>query len=234
MDQSMSAVEFVVPAADWLAVLPGFILAGAAMLVLLWEVGILEEERDLVAWLALTALVAVAALTPLLWGRKAGAFGGTVALDNYALFFNLVFCGAAALTVLLSIDYLKVAQIPWGEYYALVLFATAGMVVMAAATDLVVVFLGLETMSVAVYALAGIRRERPESTEAALKYFLLGAFASGFFLYGIALVYGVAGSTKLARIAEHAAAHGGSLKIESVPGNGTRVEVRLPLAAAPS
>ena len=97
----------------------------------------------------------------------------------------------------MSMHYVEDNEIPQGEYYALIFFATVGMMLMAAGTDLIVIFLGLETMSMAVYVLAGILRHRAKSNEAALKYFLLGAFASGFFLYGIALVYGATGSVQL-------------------------------------
>jgi NADH-quinone oxidoreductase subunit N len=110
----------------------------------------------------------------------------------------------------MSISYLDATDIRPGEYYALILFAAVGMVLMAAATDLIVIFLALETMSIAVYVLAGIWRQRLQSNEAALKYFLLGAFASGFFLYGVALVYGATGSVQLGKIAAHVSANGSS------------------------
>jgi NADH-quinone oxidoreductase subunit N len=126
------------------------------------------------------------------------------------MFFNLIFCLAGILTLLMSASYLNTADIHAGEYYSLILFSIVGMVFMAAGTDLINIFLGLETMSMSVYVLAGIWRQRLQSNEAALKYFLLGAFASGFLLYGIALVYGATGSVKLGEIAAYVNAHGGS------------------------
>src|SRR5206468_581888 len=108
--------------------------------------------------------------------------------------------GTAALTVLVSFDYLERERLLVPEYHALLLFATLGMMLMVGGDDLMVVFLGLELMSVAVYALAGINRHSPAAAEAALKYFLLGAFASGFLLYGIALVYGATATTNLSQI----------------------------------
>jgi NADH-quinone oxidoreductase subunit N len=138
------------------------------------------------------------------------AFNGSIALDSYGLFFNLVFCLAGILTLLMSVSYLNAADIHVGEYYSLTLFAIVGMIVMAAAADLITIFIGLETMSIAVYVLAGIWRQRLQSNEAALKYFLLGAFASGFFLYGIALIYGATGSIQLSKIALYIDTHGGS------------------------
>src|SRR5258705_8062549 len=128
-----------------------------------------------------------------------------VVQDNFALFFNVVICYSGALVVLLSMDYLRRRGSDSGEYYVLVLFATAGMMLLAAAGDLVVVFLALELMSLSLYVLAGLFKTRLTSGEASLKYFLLGAFASSFLLYGIALIYGATGSTNLDRIAAAAA-----------------------------
>jgi len=113
------------------------------------------------------------------------------------LFFTLLFCVASGLTLLMSMNYLELTDIRTGDYYSLILFSTVGMVLMATATDLIVLFLGLEVMSIAAYALAGISRTYLRSNEAALKYFLLGAFATGFLLFGIALLYGATGTTTL-------------------------------------
>ena len=121
-------------------------------------------------------------------------------LDNLTLFATLVIGYATGLVLLESIDYLKRRGMESGEFYILVLFAAAGMVIMAGANDLIVVFLGLETMSLALYVLAGFFRTEIQAGEASMKYFLLGAFASGFFLYGIALIYGATASTNLDKI----------------------------------
>ncbi len=198
------------PPINWFSLLPGLILTITGMLVLFWDLWMKDEERRLLAWLGLTGLIAAGVVSFLLWGRNESAFNDMLALDSYALFFNLIFCLVGGMTILMSVHYLDVADIHPGEYYALILFATVGMVVMAAATDLIVIFLGLETMSIAVYVLAGIWLKRLRSSEAALKYFLLGAFASGFFLYGIALMYGATGSVQLGKIAAHVSAHGAS------------------------
>jgi NADH-quinone oxidoreductase subunit N len=128
-----------------------------------------------------------------------------VLLDNYALYFDLIICYAAALVVMLSMDYLGRTGSESGEYYSLILFATAGMMLMASAGDLIVVFLALELMSLSLYVLAGLFKSRLTAGEASMKYFLLGAFASAFLLYGIALIYGATGSTNLDRIAAAAA-----------------------------
>jgi NADH-quinone oxidoreductase subunit N len=123
-----------------------------------------------------------------------------VALDNFASFFNLTFLLAAGLTILMSDDYLRREGYPVGEYYPLVLFTTAGAMWMASGTDLMTIFLGLEVLSISLYVLAGFFRRQTRSNEAGLKYFLLGAFSTGFLLYGIALLYGVAGTTNVADI----------------------------------
>jgi NADH-quinone oxidoreductase subunit N len=189
------------PPINWLSLLPGLILTVTGLLILFWDLWMRPEERRLLAWLGLTGFVAAGVVSVLLWGRNESAFNGMLALDAYALFFNVIFCLVGGMTVLMSVHYLDTVEIQPGEYYALLLFATVGMVLMAAATDLIVIFLGLETMSIAVYILAGMWLQRLRSSEAALKYFLLGAFASGFFLYGIALVYGATGGVQLGKIA---------------------------------
>jgi NADH-quinone oxidoreductase subunit N len=130
-------------------------------------------------------------------GQNTIAFRGSLAVDDYAVFFEAVIIIATALTVAMSLQYAADAELAGAEYYALVLFAALGMMLMAAAGDLIVIFLGLETMSIAVYALAGFIRRDPRSNEAAIKYFLLGAFSTGFLLYGIALVYGATGTIRL-------------------------------------
>jgi NADH-quinone oxidoreductase subunit N len=120
-----------------------------------------------------------------------------VVLDNYSLFLKAIFLVTAGLTILMSIRFLKAEGFEHGEYYILLLFATVGMMFMASAADLIIVFLGLETFSLAVYVLAGFFRTNPKSNESSLKYFLLGAFSTGFLLYGIALIYGATGTTHL-------------------------------------
>ncbi|MCS6925845.1 MAG: NADH-quinone oxidoreductase subunit N [Candidatus Binatia bacterium] len=196
------------PPVNWLSLLPGLILTVTGLLILFWDLWMKPEERRLLAWLGFIGFVAAGIVSVLLWGRNESAFNGMLALDAYALFFNVIFCVVGAMTILMSVHYLETVEIQPGEYYALLLFATVGMVVMAAATDLIVIFLGLETMSIAVYVLAGMWIRRLQSSEAALKYFLLGAFASGFFLYGIALLYGATGSVQLDKIATAATTGG--------------------------
>jgi len=189
-----------------LSLLPELVLTGWALVLLLFVAWRHRTARDLriAGWLTLVALLSTAIAVWWLWWNRAALRGpGTVAmiaLDDFRWVADWVFLGAAALTVLISFAYLEREQLLIPEYYVLLIFATLGMMVMAAGADLIVIFLGLELMSVAVYVLAGLDRRRARSAEAALKYFLLGAFASGFLLYGIALAYGATGTTNLGLI----------------------------------
>ncbi len=146
--------------------------------------------------LAIIGLLGAGVASVLLWNRNTTSFG-VVTADNFALFVNVVLVVVGLLTVVFSSQTVERDGLPAGEFYATVLFAIVGMMLMAQATDLLLIFLALETMSIAVYVLTGIRRDQVQSTEAAFKYFLLGAFASSFFLYGVAFLYGVTGSTSL-------------------------------------
>jgi len=160
-----------------------------------------HEPKGVLAFYSLVGLgLAVAEVVVLLSGRQESAFNESIVLDGFALFFTMIFLMAAALTILSSIHYVRLTRIHEGEFYALILFATVGMILMAAANDLMVFFLGLETMSIALYVLTGIWRSSARSSEASMKYFIMGAFATGFLLYGIALIYGATGSTNLNQI----------------------------------
>src|SRR5215475_467722 len=185
----------------WLPLLPILIASGTMMVVLIADLFVEGPDREGLGWIGLVGLVAAAITSALLWTTKQTGFAGSIALDQYALFFNFVICLTGVLTLLMSMDYLHTINLVVGEYYVQLLLAVLGMMLMAAATDLIVLFLGLELMSISVYVLAGIWRPELRSSEAALKYFLLGAFASGFLLYGIAMAYGAFGTTTLGPIA---------------------------------
>ena len=189
----------VLPAINWLAVIPVG-LASLLGLVLL-ALGLFVDDDETLGWVTLIGLGVTAIATACLGGQKALTFNGTFAIDAYAIFFDLLFLVAGMVVVLMSMTYLEGTGIPSGDYYGLVAFAIAGMIVMASATDLIVVFIGLEVMSISVYVLAGAWRTQLRSNEAAMKYFLLGAFATGFLLYGIALIYGATGTFRLDQIA---------------------------------
>ena len=187
----------------WQAALPGLIVAGTALVVMTLDLFMRGPDRDALAVLGIGGLVLTIAGTLVMWRAPAAvaAFDNTLRADHYALFFAVVITAGSLLTLLVSVDYLRRQPIPSGEYLTLVLLSTSGMVFLAAANDLIVLFLALEIMSVAVYVLAGLLRHEVRSTEAALKYFLLGAFATGFLLYGIAFFYAATGSTRLDVIA---------------------------------
>lgn len=129
-------------------------------------------------------------------------FSGMVILDRYATFFNIVILIGTLLTLLVSMNYMRKEGANQGEYYILTLYAAFGMMVLASTRNLLMIFLGIEVMSIAIYVLAGFIRRRLQCNESALKYFMLGAFASGFLLYGIALLYGASGSFQLSEIAK--------------------------------
>ncbi len=155
--------------------------------------------------LGFVGLLGAAAAAFLLWDRHETSFSVVVA-DNFGLFITWVLILVGVLSLAMSAEAVERGRLPAGEYYALMLFAIAGMILMAMASDLLVIFLALEVLSLALYVLTGIGRDSPTSTEAAFKYFLLGAFSSAFFLYGIAFTYGMTGSTRLDRIGSVAAA----------------------------
>jgi NADH-quinone oxidoreductase subunit N len=204
----MSGPDLAVFAANWQATLPAVLIAVTAIVVMAVDLVLAGPDRETLAVVGITGLLAATAAAVWLWvaGDGAGAFQNTVRADRFALFVTVIVCVAGALTCLMSIDFLRTRALPAGEYYALVLLATCGMAFLAAANDLIVLFLALEIMSVAVYVLTGLLRDEARSAEAALKYFLLGAFATGFLLYGIACFYGATGSTRLDAIRAHVAA----------------------------
>ncbi len=183
------------------AVAPSIIVFVTAALVLVLDLLPPRDRKGHLAVVSLTGVVAALLATTWLMGAERRAFRGMIVLDGLALFLHLVICYAVGLVLLLSMDYLRRQGRESGEYYALVLLSTIGMMLMASAGNLLIVFLALELMSLSLYVLAGYFRSRLAASEASMKYFLLGAFASSFFLYGIALVYGSTGTTDLDRLA---------------------------------
>ncbi|HVO23032.1 MAG TPA: NADH-quinone oxidoreductase subunit N [Candidatus Margulisiibacteriota bacterium] len=190
------------PNISYVALLPVLILTGTALLALIADLWMEGPDREGLGWIGLVGLLATAITALTLWSTHISTLSDALVVDRYGLFFTLLFCVVSGLTLLMSMSYLEATEIKTGDYYSLVLFSTVGMVLMSTATDLIVIFLGLEVMSIAAYALAGLARSELRSNEAALKYFLLGAFASGFLLFGIALLYGATGTTTLPQIAQ--------------------------------
>jgi NADH-quinone oxidoreductase subunit N len=200
----MNRLDLSTPWGLTLALLPECILSAWALVVLLvvsWRHETAEDSR-LAGWLSFAGVLVSAAGLAALWvnGVAADGLAQMVALDPFRYGAAGIALLAAGATILLSLGYLEREQLLAPEYYPLILLATAGMMFLSGAEDLIVLFLGLEVMSVAVYVLAGYNRTSAFSSEAALKYFLIGAFASGFLLYGIALVYGATGTTNLSLV----------------------------------
>ena len=180
---------------------PVLVIVGAGLLALALDLLPPRASKQHLGSVALAGVVVALLVSVMRWGTDERGFSGMLILDSYALFFNIVICYATALVLLLSLDYLPRTGAESGEFYGLVLFSTSGMMLLASANDLIVVFLAIELMSLSLYVMAGVFKTRLTSGEASMKYFLLGAFASSFLLYGIALIYGATGSTNFERIA---------------------------------
>jgi NADH-quinone oxidoreductase subunit N len=176
---------------------PEIIVIFGACVVLF--VGLMKSKHqlDILTGLSLAFVVLAAGATSGLAGPSLTAYGGTFVVDGLAVFFKAIFFLATVLTLLISRRYVMEENIAEGEYYALILFALAGMMIMASGRDLLVIYMGLELQALAFYVLVGYQRRDPKSTEAALKYVILGAVSSGIFLYGFSLVYGLTGTTEL-------------------------------------
>ena len=184
---------------EYAAVIPIVIVSLSGLAAMLAAAIVKPGERMPIAGFGHIGLVGAAVASIFLGGRDTTAFG-VIRADNFAIFINIVLCVVGVLTMLLSSGVVERENLPAGEYYALTLFAIVGMMMMAAATDLLVIFIALEIFSLAVYVLTGLRRASATGAEAAFKYFLLGSFSSAFFLYGVAFTYTITGSTRLAAI----------------------------------
>lgn len=194
-------MPFVMP--DLGPIMPEIVLACLAMAILIADLFL--KRKETIAFLSILSMGAVAYT---MTGAAGVTFGGMFISDGYSMFFKLIFLLNVILTVLISVKYLNVERVHFGEYYSLILFATLGMMLMASAGDLIVLYLGLELMALSTYVLAGFIRYDMKSNEAAMKYFLLGAFASAFLLYGTALIYGMTGTTDIRGIANYIVVHG--------------------------
>jgi len=188
-------------ASDFYYILPELVLTAGALLVLVVDVMLPRTRRRALGWVALLAIGATAVSLAPFTSTHVTVANGLIAVDRFALFFKIVFLLAAAITVLMSFHYLDVEGAPQGEYYFLILCATLGMMIMAGGIDLITIFIGLETMAVSFYILAGFIKPSQRSNEAAVKYFLLGAFSLGILLYGMSLMYGLSGTTSLRAMA---------------------------------
>ena len=195
----------IFPVINLKSIFPELMVVITALVVLLCDLFLSQDKKAPLPFLSILGLVFSLIFSVSMWreGVAEYAFSNMIVIDRFALFFNSLFIVATIITILISINYIREESINYGEYYVLVLLATVGMMFMAKANDLMIVFLGLETLSISIYVLVGFLRTNVKSNEASLKYFLLGAFSSGFLLYGIALIYGATGTTKLPDIARY-------------------------------
>src|ERR1043166_3981387 len=185
---------------DSLRFLPEIILTVAGTLLMVLGAIVKRRGAPIFGHLSIVALLGALAGALAAHQHAGLAFGGMLSVDGFATFFRILVIAVGILTVLPSYRFLVRQEAEAGEYHALLLFSIAGQCLMAAANDLIMVFIGLEISSIASYVLAGYLRDDKRANESALKYFLLGSFATGFFLYGVALIYGATGSTNLSRI----------------------------------
>src|SRR6267378_3753340 len=206
------ALQLSQPDINLALILPELIVCLVGVIVMLVDAFAKPTQRWITGGISLAGLIAAAAASLWLWMFWHGAgsaFNGMIVIDRLRLGFTLVFLIVSALTVLVSIVWVENERLPAGEFHCLLMFATAGMMFMASAGDLVIVFLGLEILSIATYVMCGFRRTDVRSNESSMKYFILGSFSSAFLLYGIALTYGATstaaglpGTTNIAKIAE--------------------------------
>jgi NADH-quinone oxidoreductase subunit N len=195
--------ELVLTDPNWsiMSILPETIIAAAAVLVLIWE-SLFPRQGKVTGAISLIGLIVAAFFLINNWHAAPGySWNGMIASDGLRTTFSIVFLFVSAMTILISTVWTDRENIPVGDYHAMLMFATFGMLFMASGNDFVVIFLGLETLSIATYVLAGLRKGDLKSNESAMKYFILGSFASAFLLYGMALVYGATGTTVVSEVA---------------------------------
>ncbi|MGR3319721.1 MAG: NADH-quinone oxidoreductase subunit N [Candidatus Anammoxibacter sp.] len=195
-------MEIIIPPIDLKSIAPLLILTITALAVLILGLFSSKESKVGYYFFSLLGIGLAVLFTVKQFGSTTVSFNGAYVVDNFSIFFNVIILCSTALIVMMSGSYLRREDINYGEYYCLLLFATVGMIIMTSGSNLLMIFLGLEVLSISLYILAGFRRNNVRSTEAALKYFLLGAFTTGFLLFGIAFIYGATGSVDLRVIAD--------------------------------
>jgi len=185
------------------ALYPLLIIVFGAMCILLLEAFLKREKKDYLGFTAIGFLLVCSFFLVRAWNQGFSYFDGDLQLDNFAIFFALMLTLAAIFITLISMKYMALQNVNQGEYYALLLFALSGMIIMVSSQNLIVIFLGLEVLSMSSYALTGLKRGDPASSEAAVKYFLLGSFASAFLVLGIAFLYGASQAFEITAINEY-------------------------------
>lgn len=203
MNPFTGAPQIIPSGVEYIRILPELVLSIFGIVLMLLD-PILEERRSekVMGAVALIGSLAAIAATVLQGQYPGFAFWHFVQVNSFSVFFHFLVTTIVAVVILTSYEYMDVQQIRAGEYYALVLFGAVGMCLMSSAVELVLIFISLEISSISTYVLAGFRRRAAISSESSLKYFLLGSFATAFFLYGIALMFGATGSTNIATIGQ--------------------------------
>jgi len=206
------ALQIPSPDINFASIMPEMIVMLVGVVVMLLDAFLKPTQRWTTGGISLAGLVAAAISCVSMWaqtGSNITSFNGMIVLDKLRLSFTLIFLLVSALTILMSMVWIEGEKLPAGEFHSLLMFATSGMMLMASGNDLVIIFLGLEILSIATYVMAGFRRADLRSNESSLKYFILGSFSSAFLLYGIALIYGAtttaagaAGTTNITLIAD--------------------------------
>ena len=189
---------FPVPQIEWPVLMPIIVVVGTGILALILEILRPKHNNNLIVGVSLAGLLVAGYFTAVQFGQpNIETFGGMILRDGFGLTMQILLIGACFVSVMLSEGYLREKRVPFGEFYPLILWSTAGAMIMVTTRNLLMIFVGLEMLSIALYVLAGLARQESQSEESAIKYFLLGAFASGFLLFGMAFFYGATGSLDL-------------------------------------
>lgn len=188
---------------SFLALLPLLIIVFASLLVLILEVFVKKENKNYLAYISLLSLAVCGFICVMFWNKAYSYFSGNLLLDNLSLFLTFLLALATGFVILLSMKYISLQDTNYGEFYALLLLAFSGVIIMVSSSDILVIFLGLEVLSISSYALAALRIKDEKSSEAAIKYFLLGSFATAFLIYGLALLWGSTLSTNISSIIQY-------------------------------
>jgi NADH-quinone oxidoreductase subunit N len=194
----VNPMQIIPHAADYLKILPELVLSVFGMILMLLD-PLLDDRRSrsVSGSIALVGSLATIGATWIQSQSPGLGFWNMVRVDTFSVFFHFLIAAITAIVILISYEYMNVQEIRGGEYYALILFGAVGMCLMSSAVELVLIFIALEISSISTYVLAGFRRKAAISAESSVKYFLLGSFATGFFLYGVALMFGATGSTNI-------------------------------------
>lgn len=210
---ALQTMPNLIPNSDYVRILPEIVLSVFGMIVMVLD-PVMDERRSQRTLGIVALLGALAAMAATLYQAQEQFWGvgfwNMVRVDPFSIFFHVVVIGVTIVVILSSYEYMEVQQIRAGEYYGLILFGAVGMALMSSAVELVLIFIALEISSIATYVLAGFRRRAAISSEASVKYFLLGSFATAFFLYGVAMMFGATGSTSIATIGASLAPFNGS------------------------